>query len=528
MRPVPLRHRPASRALILAAILAATWLYDYFFQGRRSTSLTATILDLALLCLIFLISLFIYGQFTLPLRTLEERMLVFGRLLLHARNAHGAAIFVQNGRKVERRGEASRAGPGLLWIDTASAAITRAGSGPRQVRSPGVHFLRAGEHVEATFSLHAQTYSMGPAQDTPVFDRLPDDAGEDQRRRFAEAQASRRAVSGLTRDGNEVVPEIRVVFKLDGGPPGPGQPGSHFGFNSDAVTRAALGEGMTVDPLSSRRSHVAWNQLPGLIAVDLWREYLAKFTLDDLFAARFDAVPDIPQPQERPAEPEHDAQPLRVRQNGLTRRLKRLNDHIERRLSKQGIDVEGGPSAGRASRPMWQPRLISGREYTGLQVIRHMVKCRMMQASVAVLDESGRCLQSHAPSEEFRRLKERGVRIVDVTIGGFRFDPAVEGQIVQQWRSAWLANASGERDHVEQLEVLAAESGRQRALLEHAAVLGRSLLSEPLPSVPSALKVLIQASHAEILTDDRLHGRGSAALSSLDELVRWVESPADD
>ena len=89
-------------------------------------------------------------------------MRVFGRLLLRARNAQGAAIFVQNGRKVERRGEGGHVGPGLLWIDTASAAITRAGTSPKRVLGPGIHFLSAGEHVDATFSLHAQTYSMGP------------------------------------------------------------------------------------------------------------------------------------------------------------------------------------------------------------------------------------------------------------------------------------------------------------------------------------------------------------------------------
>jgi hypothetical protein len=104
----------------------------------------------------------------------------------------------------------------------------------------------------------------------------------------------------------------------------------------------------------------------------------------------------------------------------------------------------------------------------------------------------------------------------------------VERQIVQQWKSAWLANASSERDHVEQLEVLAAESGRQRSLLEHAAALGKALQSEPAASIPAALKILVQASHNEILTDDRLHGRGSTELNSLVELARWVDSPGDD
>jgi hypothetical protein len=529
MSPVPLRHRPAFQASIFAVVLAATWIYDYFSRGNRSASLAGIAFDFVLLFLGFQACLFIYGQFTLPVRTLQDRKRVFGRLMLRARNAHGAAIFVQNGRKVERRGEAGRAGPGLLWIDTASAAITRAGTGPKRFLGPGIHFLRAGDHVDAAFSLHHQVSSMGPAQDEPVFEKLREDATEEQRNRFASIQARRQAVSGLTRDGNEVIPEIRVVFKLDGAPAGPAQPGSHFGFSPDAVARAALGEGVNVDPVSARRSHVAWNQLPGLIAADLWREYLAKFTLDELFTATFDTIPDVPQPQEREAETADVARPrLEQRPDAVAPLLKRLNDSIETWLARRGIPAHDIPEARHASRAPSPSRQVGGREHTALQIIARMVKCRMTQASVAILDDSGRYLKSHAPSEEFKRLRERGLRILDVTLGGYRFDPAVEHQIVQQWKSAWLANASSERDHVEQLEVLAAESGRQRALLEHASVLGKALQSEPAASIPAALKILVQASHNEILTDDRLHGRGTPELTSLVELARWVESPSDE
>jgi len=371
-------------------------------------------------------------------------------------------------------------------------------------------------------------YSMGPAQDEPVFERLPEDASEEHRKSFASTQAKRRAVSGLTRDGNEVIPEIRVVFKLEGTPAGPGQPGSHFGFDPDAVARAALGEGVTVDPVSARRSPVAWNQLPGLIAADLWREYLAKFTLDELFTARFDAVPDVPQPQERVPESANVLTPPPMRPDSVAPLLRRLNDSFESWLARRHIPLQDLPEPRRSSRTAGQSRMVGGREYTALQIIAHMVRCRMTQASVAALDDSGRYLKSHAPSEEFKRLRERGLRILDVTLGDYRFDPAVEIQIVQQWKSAWLANASGERDHVEQLEVLAAESGRQRALLEHAAVLGKAIQSEPAASIPAALKVLVQAAYNEILTDDRLHGRGGIELTSLVELARWAESPGDE
>ncbi|MFH1183676.1 MAG: hypothetical protein V1755_01380 [Chloroflexota bacterium] len=528
MSPIPFRHQPSFRAVIFAIVLAAAWLYSLAFQDGWLASLAAIGLDLILLFLLLQACLFFYAQFILPVRTLQDRLRILDRMLLHARNAHGPAVFVQNGRRVERRGESSKSGPCLLWIDTASAAMTRSESGPKQVLGPGIHFLGSRERIDAAFDLHTQTYSIGPGRNDPVFDKLPEDPSEDDRRRHALMQAKRRMVSGLTRDGNEVVPEIRVVFRLDGRPAQPGRPGSRFGFLPDSIERAARGEGVNVDPVSARRFHVAWNQLPGLIAVDLWREYLAKFTLDELFGARLAAVPDVLQPEEPVPTSAFVASPMVVRRTWPARLLWRFNNSLERWLQAKGVAEDEAAASVYAHRPPVEVRQVAGREYTALQIIAHMVKARMMQAAVPILDECGRCVKGHVLSEEYKRLRERGLRILDVTLGGYRFDPGVEEQIVQQWRSAWFADATGERGHVEQLEVLAAESGRQKALLEHASVLGRALRTEPAASIPAVLRVLLQASHNEMLTNERLHGQGRPELDSLSELSKWVESPANE
>jgi len=528
MVPVPFRQKPAFRAFILALVLGGIWIYELSHRASWTATLAGVVLDLILLFLVLQASLFFHAQFILPVQMLQDRVRIWRRLLLHSRNAHGSAVFVQNGRKIERRGESGKPGPGLLWIDTASAALTRSEVGPKQVLGPGIHFIDAGERIDATFSLHTQTYSVGPGQDEAIFDRLPEDAGEEQRRRFAAMQSSRRMVSGLTRDGNEVIPEIRVVFRLDDSPAPAGRPGSRFGFRQESVERAARSEGINVDPVSARRSHVAWNQLPGLIAVDLWREYLAKFTLDELFSARFGALPEVLQPEEPAPAEDSSAPPLVLRRDWATRVLWRFNNSLERRLEATGDADEAAADPPYAHRSTGQSRQVPGREYTALQIIAHMVRARMTQAAVPTLDECGRCLKGHTLSEEFKRLRERGLRILDVTLGGYRFDPAVEQQIVQQWRSAWFANATSERGRIEQLEVLAAESGKQQALLEHARILGKALRTQPAASMPAALKILLQASHNEILTDERLHGRGRAELDALSELMKWAESPANE
>jgi len=528
MSPVPFRHQPSSRAVLFAGVLVAAWLYTLTFQDGWFASLAAIGLDLILLFVLLQACLFFYAQFILPVRTLHDRLRIWDRMLLHARNAHGPAVFVQNGRRVERRGESGKSGPGLLWIDTASAAMTRSEAGPKQVLGPGIHFLGSRERIDATFGLHTQTYSIGPGHEEPIFDKPPDNASEDDRKRHALMQAKRQMVTGLTRDGNQVVPEIRVVFRLDGHPAPPGRPGSRFGFVPESIERAARGQGVNVDPVSARRLHVAWNQLPGLIAVDLWREYLAKFTLDELFGARLAAVPDVLQPEEPVPPSAFAASPMVVRRNWPARLLWRFNNSMEHWLQAKGIGEEDATGGGYADRSPVEVRQVAGREYTGAQIIAHMVKARMMQAAVPILDECGRSVKGHVLSEEYKRLRERGLRILDVTLGGYRFDPGVEEQIVRQWRSAWFANATGERGRVEQLEALAAESGRQKALLEHASVLGRALITEPAASIPAVLRVLLQASHSELLTDERLHGLGRPELNLLSELSNWVESHTNE
>jgi hypothetical protein len=65
----------------------------------------------------------------------------------------------------------------------------------------------------------------------------------------------------------------------------PGEGKTRFGYNPQAVWKAIAGVGVqpNADPGSGER-FVSWPWLTGHISVDLWREYLRKFTLDELFA----------------------------------------------------------------------------------------------------------------------------------------------------------------------------------------------------------------------------------------------------
>jgi hypothetical protein len=335
------------------------------------------------------------------------------------------------------------------------------------------------------------------------------------------------SVTARTRDGNEVVPRIGLVFKLDAMPASLGGPGSRFGFSAEAVSRAARAEGVAAGTDAETRARVRWNQLPSLIAADLWREYLSKFTLDELFAPTFPALPDILQPEPDAAGAWHGAEQLpgTGQSNGL---LRRLNDRLEETLERRRVRNATPPEF-----PFVPPRdarvsSTRGRSYTALDIVAQMIKGRMTRAVVPVLDEYGRPAKGRLESEEYKRLKERGLVVLDVEIEAIHFDPAVEDQIVRNWNTSWLGAAKDDRRHIEQLELLSMQAGRQKALLEHAGHLARGLEVDDPKTVSSAVQSLLRSAHAAVLADERVSGRGRTELHALSQIQRWAEADGRD
>ena len=101
-----------------------------------------------------------------------------------------------------------------------------------------------------------------------------------------------------------MVPNVFVLFQLERAPTPESQKGkpdswfhkmivkyskreeveSGFGYNEEAVIRAI--SHTSIDPeesYSSDQRRIEWNKLPPFLAVEVWREYLRKFTFDELF-----------------------------------------------------------------------------------------------------------------------------------------------------------------------------------------------------------------------------------------------------
>jgi hypothetical protein len=219
--------------------------------------------------------------------------------------------------------------------------------------------------------------------------------------------------------------------------------------------------------------------------------------------------------------------PLITRSSYFARLLKSVNNSLERRLNESeprqrevaanriSTSVEGVHSDRKANQPKPQ---------TALQIITQMIRARMTQAVVPVLDDCGRLVEGYVVSDEYKKLKERGLAVSGVSVSGLRFSPSVETQLVQQWVTNWLPNARADRDQVERLNLAYTENGRQQALQDHALALSQAIAKENPRTIPSAVRTLLQRTQSEIKLNDRLLQRADDDVASLDNLMNWIES----
>ena len=420
-----------------------------------------------------LVWLAFFAQFVLPLNNLDERRAAFNRLVRYLTGSHGQAIRIENGKLIQGLGEKKRKGPGVALLDTASAAMLRTKTAFKRAVGPGVVFTDGDEFVhQEALDLHTQVRPLPPLGPLPADDPFsPWNKRKEDQEQFAARQARRKETSGLTRDGVEVIPNILAIVKTKNLP---GQGGSRFGFNPQSVQMALTREGVVPEDLRN----VPWSDVPALLAVDLWREYLGKFTLTELFTA---------------AKPEH------------------ITDASG--TSRTAPNVE-----------------------TRLETILRMVYLRLTQVSVPSLDDYGQETGGAQASREFQILDEMGIQVKDISISGLRFPRTVESQLIQQWLSTWLDRAVLERETVEGKRGLAVEIGRESALIDFAATVSRNLGEsivdddgEPLqfddterPDLAASLEMLVSGTQQLLARSTRLHQWLTNEESEIMKILEWI------
>jgi hypothetical protein len=284
MRRKPSRafsRSPFSKTILIAVGFSMIYLILLTISGGIRQNTTQIGQDVYL-GLIFLLGGFLFfSQFVLPNRTILERVQAFYRLLLYPIGKHGQAIFIENGEIMERKGEVARRGPGVILLDTASAALLRTPVRFTRAVGPGIAFIAEDEYVGGTIDLHIQEQTIGPLDDDDPF--APQKEGEDlavyenRQRRRSETQA-------FTRDGIEVVPRITVQFKLESTP---GEGFTEFGYRAESVERVIIGRPINASAIPESPERISeWKKLPAYLAADVWRECLASFTLLELFESK--------------------------------------------------------------------------------------------------------------------------------------------------------------------------------------------------------------------------------------------------
>ena len=467
-----------------------------------------------------------FAQFVLPVKTFRERQQIYDRLLTYMSGKHGPAIFIENGRIRASQGERLKKGPGVLWLDSASATVTRTATKFANTFGPGVHFTNNGETIASTVDLHAQVQGLGPRESENPFAPKSESQSQDE---YDQIQKRRMQVSAWTRDGIEIVPNISLVFKIDSVPAKGDEEGSRFGYDAESVRKAVTGEGINPGaPSDAPRRRVAWNQLPALIATDLWREYLSKFTLAELFeASQPGPKPAPPPPTPEPDETQALLQPV-IPSNGIEKTVAGILHEVNLLLARwadkcEGLGTKRAKSATPAPMPAPPPKVEESKSETALQTINRMINARLKEDEVSVLNDNGKPGEGTIESPEFKLLKSRGLKVISAGVSSLRFPPNIEDQLLYQWSTTWLDNAKTERDRIDRQRGFIELSGQVDAARQYALSLSSDLLRHRPPTPKDTLKNLVLRSRDELVKDDRLHRRASMEREELEMLIQWLE-----
>lgn len=545
MEDIPFYRKPWFYIFSWLTILLVTYGWQISRMGGILASLFDIIFDLACIFpVLLLLWMAFFAQFVLPVHTLQDRQKVFSRLLTDLFGGHGPALFIENGEIKEHSGERLKKGPGVIWLDSASAAVTRTAVKIKQTLGPGVHFIDNGEYIAGTVDLHIQTQTLGLKESDDPFADDEDEISDG----YEHEQERRKMVSALTRDGIEIIPTITITFRVDTGFPREGEPGSRFGYRTgitrrareneekdkESIRKAILGEGVNPNILSEMtRRRVAWNELPASLAVDVWREYASKFTLDELFKPDKE-IPPSPAPVPQPTDEEIDplSQPVQIttNQSAMQNRLAQLLREVNVFLNNAIRWLEGAPKNEQSNIPgtmtYIQSETPAKSEYksaTALQVINDMVSARLKNPEVVVIDDHGTRRNGMLVSPEYDLLKRRGITVLSVDINNLRFKSEIEEEIIKKWSGSWHKNASTEAKQIERRQNIVKSAGQEKALRQYADRLSSDLVRRKPVGVKETLKALLMRTRTIIINDDQLRKDMDNEQQTLEDILRWIE-----
>ncbi|TAK14029.1 MAG: hypothetical protein EPO32_03210 [Anaerolineae bacterium] len=412
-----------------------------------------------------------FSQFVLPVRTVKERQQVAERVLSTLGSGQGPAILIENGRIVDRF-EGEQRGPGVILLDTASAAVLHNQTSFTRAVGPGLVFTQRGESIFSPVDLHTQIRRIGPLEKD-----LDPDSDEGRKAKADDREAwieRRKQTSALTRDMIEVIPNITAIFRLRARP---GEGSTRFGYNQDSVWRAVAHQGIDPGaPADGDARLVPWDWLPVQLAADLWREYVRKFEFAQLF--------------------DYPSQPLQASEDDTAPMLNR----------------------------------------TVFETIVYQINARMKQDLTEILDDRGMPYfpVRRGESRERRLMLERGLDIISISISNLRFakDPA-ENSLIERWTTTWHWRALEAKRRIDELHAIERSQGMIRAQDEFASRVSRPLFRRlvpraeaaiPEPSLAESLELLVQGTLDDIGAHPEWLPQLTDVTTDLNEIKEWLRA----
>ncbi len=255
-----------SPALLLRTLGISLWLFahlSYLTDDPTYYTLRLILFDVDLLALALGLSLILAAQFVLPVESGRDRLLAIRRLIGYALGERGPVTFVEEGKARQAYAEDRRPGPGVFLIDNASAVVLRTDTAFTRAMGPGVVFTRPGERCAEALDLRPQIRPItGSATEIDP----------------SEAEVTSEAV---TQDGINISADLSITFMLDPGLEGNPRLGRladkpPYEYNQDSVERAVYAHTF------GEFGDVPWTQIPALVVVDVWREQVKSWPLNDL------------------------------------------------------------------------------------------------------------------------------------------------------------------------------------------------------------------------------------------------------
>ncbi len=147
----------------------------------------------------------------------------------------------------------------------------------------------------------------------------------------------------------------------------------------------------------------------------------------------------------------------------------------------------------------------------------------MTQAEVDILDDHGGHGQGTISSAEFKLLHERGLKVLNVSVGGLTLNPVIDETIVKRWSTTWLKVAKIESEQIERKRNVIESAAREQAIRQYADMLSRDLIQKKPVGVKETLRTLLMRTRTIIFNNDQLRQRMTTEQQDLEDIIKWIE-----